>query len=94
MKINFKLRLKNKVTLVALVAVIAPFIYQVLGIFDIVPKISEGDVEQFLGLLINFLAILGVVADPTTAGMKDTDLAMAYNKPRKETDVYPDEEVM
>ena len=47
MKINFKLRLKNKVTLVALVAVIVPFIYQVLGIFDIVPKISEGDVEQF-----------------------------------------------
>lgn len=94
MKINFKLRLKNKVTLVALVAVIVPFIYQVLGIFDIVPKISEGDVEQFLGLLINFLAILGVVVDPTTAGMKDTDLAMAYNKPRKETDVYTDEEVM
>lgn len=94
MKINFKLRLKNKVTLVALVAVIVPFIYQVLGIFDIAPKISEGDVEQFLGLLINFLAILGVIVDPTTAGMKDTDLAMAYNKPRKETDVYPDEEVM
>jgi phi LC3 family holin len=32
--------------------------------------------------VFGFLAILGVVNDPTTAGMKDSNMAMTYDVPK------------
>ena len=34
--------------------------------------------------LFAVLAILGVVTDPTTAGLSDSDLAMTYEEPRED----------
>ena len=90
MKLNWKLRLKNKPVLVALIATLVAFIYQVLGIFGVVPAISEHQVVEWFGLIINLLVALGVVVDPSTAGVKDTDLAMTYTEPRKEVETVED----
>lgn len=49
-----------------------------LGLFGIVPSISEDSLVNFLTILINILATLGVVVDPTTDGIKDSDRAMTY----------------
>lgn len=84
MKINWKLRLKNKVVLTSLAALSVGFIYQVCGIFGVVPAISQDEVIQGLGLLINILVASGVVTDPTTAGMGDSKLAVSYDSPRKD----------
>ena len=84
--INWKLRLKNEVTLLTLSSTVIGFVYQILSLFDIVPAVSEEQVIQLLALLINFLAMLGIIADPTTAGFGDTKLAMGYSSPRKEGD--------
>ncbi|MFP5527077.1 phage holin [Peptococcus simiae] len=84
--INWKLRLKNKPTLVALVALVVGFIYQVCGVFDIVPAISQEAIVQGLGIVINLLVALGVIVDPTTAGVKDSQAAQSYLKPRKDAD--------
>lgn len=79
--INIKLRFKNKVTLLALIAATVSFIYTILGIFEIVPPISEEQIMQGAAALINLLVLLGVVVDPTTAGIKDSDQAMQYEEP-------------
>ena len=84
MNINWKLRVLNKPTLVALVATIVAFVYQVLGIFGVVPAISQDMVITGAGIVINILVAIGVVVDPTTAGFKDTERAMAYEKPRSD----------
>lgn len=86
MTINWKLRLKNKPTLVALVALVVGFIYQVCGVFGIIPAISQEEMVQGLGLVINILVAVGVIVDPTTAGVKDSQAAQSYLKPRKDTD--------
>lgn len=86
MKINWKLRLKNKSILVAIVALVVGFIYQLLGIFDIVPAISQDDIVQMLGIVINVLVAVGVVVDPTTAGMSDSQQAQQYHMPRNDKD--------
>ena len=78
MKINWKARLKNKAFLITFIALIIAFVYQVLGMFDVVPSISEDSLVNFLTILINILATLGVVVDPTTDGIKDSDRAMTY----------------
>ncbi|MBO5432449.1 MAG: phage holin [Clostridia bacterium] len=78
MKINWKARFKNKAFLITFITLIIAFAYQVLGLFDIVPSISEDSIVNFLTIIINILATLGVVVDPTTDGINDSDRAMTY----------------
>lgn len=81
MKINWKLRLKNKTTLLSLIACLVAFVYQVLGILGITAPISQDQVAQLIGLLVNLLVGVGVVVDPTTEGASDSQKALTYNKP-------------
>lgn len=82
MNINWKLRLQNKATLAALIATVVAFVYQVLGIFGVVPAISQDMVISSVGIVLNLLVGIGVVVDPTTAGFKDSEQAMTYENPR------------
>lgn len=87
MKINWKLRLQNKATLTAIVLSLISLIYQVLGLFNVIPPISESEVVNIVGMIINLLVLLGVVIDPTTEGVDDSIRAMNYEEPyRKEYD--------
>lgn len=79
--INWKLRLKNKATLLTLSVTVIAFVYQVLGLFGIVPAISEETVTQLITMLINILAMLGIIVDPTTAGIGDSERALGYEIP-------------
>lgn len=85
MKINWKLRLKNKATLTALIAGIVGFIYKLIGIFNIIPITTENDILDLAEIAIGVLVLLGIVVDPTTHGLNDSDTAMTYNNPRKES---------
>ena len=78
MKINWKARFKNKAFVITFVTLIIAFVYQMLGIFSIVPSISEESLVNVLTIIVNFLAMLGVVVDPTTDGINDSDRAMLY----------------
>lgn len=82
MNINWKLRLQNKATLAALIATVVAFVYQVLGIFGVVPAISQDTVITGAGIVLNILVAIGVVVDPTTEGINDSEQAMAYENPR------------
>lgn len=72
---NFTLRLKNKATLTALIAAAVAFVYQILGIVGVIPAISQSDITQLIGIVINLLVGLGVVVDPTTQGIRDGEKA-------------------
>ena len=81
--INWKLRLKNKATLLAIVTAVIALIYQILGMLGIVPAVSESEVTQAVGLVINILAMVGIVTDPTTQGVSDSNRALTYDKQAK-----------
>lgn len=66
---NILVRLKNPVFLLTFLATVVAFIYQVLGMFGVVPKISEDQLIQLVSLVINVLTALGVLVDPTTKGV-------------------------
>ncbi len=78
MKINIKERLKNRVFLLAAVALIISFAYQLLGLFGVVPPITENEVLEIVTMAVNILAFFGVLVDPTTAGMSDSERALTY----------------
>ena len=78
MKINWKARFKNKAFLITFAALLVGFVYQILGLFGIVPAISETSIVNIITMIVNFLGLFGVVVDPTTPGAKDSDRAMTY----------------
>ncbi len=84
MKINWKLRLQNKTTLLALIGAVIAFVYQELGIFGIVPAVSEDTLTSMIAVIINILVALGIVVDPTTSGVSDSTRALCYERPKEE----------
>ena len=82
MKINWKLRFQNKTTLTAIILALVALVYQVLGLFGVVPKISEDELTTVIGMVINLLCLLGIVVDPTTNGVSDSARALTYDTPR------------
>ena len=82
MKINWKLRFQNKTTLTAIILALVALVYQVLGLFGVVPKISEDELTTVIGMVINLLCLLGIVVDPTTDGVSDSARALTYDPPR------------
>lgn len=82
MKLNWKLRIKNKATLTALCVTIIAFVYQIFGMLEIAPSVSESEVTNLVAMVINLLAMLGIIVDPTTKGLGDSEQAMNYDEPR------------
>lgn len=79
--INWKLRLQNKVTLTAICVAAVALVYQICGLIGVIPAISESEVINTIGMIINLLCLLGIVVDPTTEGLNDSNLAMTYSRP-------------
>ena len=87
---NLKLRFQNKTTLLALMAGVLPLVYHVLSMTGVVPAVSQSTLMEAGTLLINLLCLLGIVVDPTTQGVGDSQRAMKYEAPvpRKEEEEY------
>ena len=84
--INWKVRFKNKTFWVAIIPAVILLIQAVGAVFGI--TINLADVSAKLIAVVEavfvVLAILGIVADPTTTGVTDSALAMSYTKPNAE----------
>lgn len=71
--LNLKIRLKNKTFIITMMTTIIAFVYQMLAQFEVVPKITQDQTIQVLMLVVNILAGLGILVDPTTDGLKDSE---------------------
>lgn len=63
--LNLKIRLKNKTFIITMITTIIAFVYQMLAQFEVVPKITQDQTMQVLMLIVNILAGLGILVDPT-----------------------------
>ena len=80
-KINWKVRFKNKVWLGSFLSLIVSFAYSMLGLFDIFPDVTRNNVIEILNQILTFLGLVGVLVDPTTAGLGDSERALGYSEP-------------
>lgn len=73
MKINWKVRLKNKPFLVSLFAAILLLVQEVAKIagYEIPVEVST-QAETIFNTVLSVLVLSGVVVDPTTQGVKDS----------------------
>lgn len=84
MKINWRVRIKNKNFWLTAIPAFLLLLQVVLGVFGV--SLDMGDIGNKLLAVVNaafgFLAILGIVNDPTTEGIEDSEQAMTYEKPK------------
>lgn len=82
--INWEVRLKNKQFWLALIPAVLLLIQAVAGVFGFVLDLSVlGDkLLVVVNTLFTVLVILGVVVDPTTRGIKDSENALTYTEPK------------
>ena len=88
MKINWKVRIKNKMFWLSVVPAVLLLVQALAAPFGY--KFDFGVLNQQLADIINaafvVLTILGVVVDPTTHGVNDSTNALNYDQPKKEDD--------
>ena len=90
MKINWKVRFKNKTWLTMFISLIVGFVFNMLKLFDIFPAVTENQIMEVVSSVLTFLGLIGVLVDPTTAGLADSNRAMSYNDPWNDKIDYED----
>ncbi len=82
--INWKVRIKNKAFWVSLIPAVLLLVQVIAAVFGY--TLDLGDLGNKLLAVVNalfaVLAILGVVTDPTTAGVGDSTQALTYTEPK------------
>lgn len=85
-EMNWTVRLKNKTFWLSLVPAVLLLVQVVAAPFGY--EWDFGVLNEQLAAIINaafaVLAILGIVTDPTTAGVGDSKQALTYKAPRKD----------
>lgn len=81
--INWTVRIKNKAFWLAVIPAVLLLVQTVAAVFGY--SLDLGEIGNRLIAVVNaifgVLVVLGVVNDPTTAGMSDSNRAMNYKKP-------------
>lgn len=86
MKINWKVRIKSKTFWLAVIPAVLLLIQAVAAVFGY--TLDLGDLGNRLVDVVNTLFVvlttIGVVADPTTAGISDSQQALTYTEPKED----------
>lgn len=86
MKINWKVRVKNRAFWIAIIPALALLGKQVLELFGVNVDFTNVS-KELLGIIETvfvILAIVGVITDPTTKGISDSERALGYNEPNND----------
>ncbi len=81
--INWKVRVKNKAFWVALIPAVILVVQLVAGLFGWSIDLTDisGKLVAIVDAVFAVLTILGIVQDPTTKGIKDSERALTYKEP-------------
>ena len=84
--INWKVRIKNKNFWLSLIPAIILLVQVVAAPFGLVLDLGElgNQLLAIVNAIFAVLVILGIVEDPTTAGVGDSSQALTYSEPKKE----------
>lgn len=82
--INWEVRIKNKAFWVAFIPAVLLLVQVVAAVFGFALNLGElgNRLLDVVNAAFSVLAILGIVADPTTKGITDSTQALTYREPK------------
>ena len=86
MNINWKVRIRNKQFWVSVIPALALVVQAVAAVFGRMLDFTSlvGKCITVVDAVFALLVILGIVVDPTTAGVGDSQRAMGYEEPYRD----------
>lgn len=80
---NWKVRFKNKAFWLALIPAVALVAQAIAAVFGYTIDLTTmvGKLQAVVNAVFALLVILGIVVDPTTNGIGDSERAMSYEEP-------------
>lgn len=81
MKINWKVRLQKKSFWVSLIALLLVLANQIAAVFGYDITVYNDQITALSETILGILALLGIIVDPTTQGLSDSERALTYKKP-------------
>ena len=85
MKINWKVRINNKLFWLTIVPAALLLIQTVAAVFGFTLDLGElgNKLIDVVNAAFGLMAILGIVTDQTTAGLSDSTQALTYDTPKE-----------
>lgn len=94
MRVNWLVRLKNKTFWLSFIPALLLLVQVIASVFGY--SLELGELGNKLLAVVNavfaLLSILGIVTDPTTSGVSDSERAMGYTEPKTDVDTDTDTE--
>ena len=81
MKINWKVRFRNRLWLWSFLSAVIAMLFGFLSLCGIALPLNQNTVLGILYQVLSILSLLGVLIDPTTQGLNDSQRAMSYQEP-------------
>ena len=84
--LNWKVRIKNKAFWLALVPALLLLVQAGAAVFGLAIDLGElgNRLLSFVNAAFVLLSLLGVINDPTTQGLSDSQRAMSYDRPKED----------
>lgn len=94
MRVNWLVRLKNKTFWLSFIPALLLLVQVIASVFGY--SLDLGELGNKLLAVVNavfaLLSVLGIVTDPTTSGVSDSERAMGYTEPKTDADTDTDTE--
>lgn len=83
--INWRVRIKNKAFWISLIPSVLLLIQVIATVFGYSLELNslENKLLNVVNALFAVLTVLGVITDPTTVGVSDSEQALTYTEPKK-----------
>ena len=92
MRVNWLVRLKNKTFWLSFIPALLLLVQVIASVFGY--SLDLGELGNKLLAVVNavfaLLSVLGIVTDPTTSGVSDSERAMGYTEPKTDADTNTD----
>lgn len=84
MNINWKVRIANKQFWLQIIPAVVLLIQAVANVFGYTLDLSDigNKLIEVVNAVFSILVIVGIVTDPTTKGISDSEQAMTYEQPK------------
>ena len=83
MNINWKVRLKSGPFWLGVASAVIMAVFYILDLCGAAPEITGSQIIEAVQLLLLIPASIGIISDPTTKGVQDSELAMSYTEPKE-----------
>ncbi len=82
MKVNWKTRIKSGPFWMGVISAVVAAVFAIIPMCGVELSVTADQVLNVATLVLMIPASIGIISDPTTKGLSDSQMALTYDKPR------------